>query len=172
MTLTELNQLDKEMAANHFRQCCVSEAWIAGMLDAMPFDSSQALYTAADRVWLGLAPSDFKQAFEGHPKIGDVSSLRAKYANTKALAEGEQSSVKQADEDTLHALAAGNTAYEQRFGYIFIVCATGKSAQEMLSLLKARLNNDPEFEINIAAAEQQKITRLRLEKLLQPNEAA
>jgi len=172
MTLTELNQLDKKTAAHHFRQCCVSEAWIAGMLEAMPFDSSQALYTAADRIWLGLQPSDFKEAFEGHPKIGDVSSLRAKYANTKELAAGEQSSVKQADEPTLQALAEGNAAYEQRFGYIFIVCATGKSAEEMLSLLQARLNNDPDYEIKIAAAEQQKITRLRLQKFLQPNESA
>lgn len=172
MTLTELNQLDKETAAHHFRQCCVSEAWIAGMIDAMPFDSMQSLYTAADRIWLALKPSDFKEAFEGHPKIGDVGSLRAKYANTKALAAGEQSSVQQADEETLQALADGNTAYEQRFGYIFIVCATGKSAEEMLTLLKERLHNDPDYEIKVAAAEQQKITRIRLEKLLQPNETA
>lgn len=172
MTLTELNQLDRQTVAHHFRQCCVSDAWVEGMLNARPFDSTESLYNAADQIWSGLHNKDYLQAFEGHPKIGDVSSLRAKYADTKALAAGEQASVNQADDATVLALAEGNNAYEKRFGYIFIVCATGKSAAHMLDLLNARLTNEPDLEIQLAAAEQQKITRIRLEKLLQPNETA
>lgn len=165
MTLDQFNSLEQVAAADHLRQCCVSERWIQGMLAARPFDSLEALYTAANSVWLNLDKNDYLQAFEGHPKIGDVESLRAKYAHTKALAAGEQASVNQADEATLGALAEGNAEYEARFGYIFIVCATGKSAEEMLALLKERLHNDPTYEIHVAAAEQHKITCIRLEKL-------
>ncbi len=91
-----------------------------------------------------------------------------KFASTSAWAEGEQASVKQASQATLEALAAGNTEYERKFGYIFIVCATGKTADEMLALLQARMPNKPEDEILIAMGEQDKITRIRLEKLLAP----
>lgn len=167
MTLNELNQLDPQAAATCFRQCCVSEAWVQGMLQARPFSNEAALFAEASQIWAGLDKSDYLQAFEGHPKIGDVSSLRAKYADTKALAAGEQSSVDSANEAILNALAEGNRQYEARFGYIFIVCATGKSAEEMLALLTKRLANDPETEIHLAAEEQRKITRIRLEKLLQ-----
>ncbi len=165
MTLDQFNQLDQARAADHLRQCCVSEGWIEGMLKARPFDSLEALYTASSATWLSLDKPDYLQAFEGHPKIGDVGSLRAKYANTKALAAGEQTSVNDADEALLQDLAKANADYEACFGYIFIVCATGKSAQEMLTLLKERLNNDPSYEIYVAAAEQLKITQIRLQKL-------
>ncbi|QEW08045.1 2-oxo-4-hydroxy-4-carboxy-5-ureidoimidazoline decarboxylase [Nitrincola iocasae] len=167
MTLNELNQLDPQAAATCFRQCCVSEAWVQGMLQARPFSSEASLFAEASRIWAGLERNDYLQAFEGHPKIGDVSSLRAKYADTKALAAGEQSSVDSANEATINALAEGNQQYEARFGYIFIVCATGKSAEEMLALLTERLHNDTETEIHLAAAEQNKITQIRLQKLLQ-----
>ncbi|WP_417583677.1 2-oxo-4-hydroxy-4-carboxy-5-ureidoimidazoline decarboxylase [Nitrincola sp.] len=167
MTLNELNQLDPQVAATCFRQCCVSEAWIQGMLQERPFSSEAALLAEASRIWAGLEKSDYLQAFEGHPKIGDVGSLRAKYADTKALAAGEQSSVDSANEATINALAKGNQQYEARFGYIFIVCATGKSAEEMLALLTERLHNDAQTEIHLAASEQNKITQIRLQKLLQ-----
>lgn len=167
MTLNEFNQLDLNTAHNQLRQCCVSEAWIQGMLKERPFSHESTLFEAASRIWNQLDHADYLQAFEGHPKIGDISSLRAKYADTKALATNEQSSVNHANEATLRALAEGNQQYETRFGYIFIVCATGKSAEEMLSMLSQRLLNDPETEIRLAAAEQDKITRIRLRKLLQ-----
>ncbi|RAU18864.1 2-oxo-4-hydroxy-4-carboxy-5-ureidoimidazoline decarboxylase [Nitrincola tibetensis] len=166
MTLNEFNQLDTLAAANALRQCCVSEAWVVRMLGARPFEYEHELYATAEACWQGLDRADYLQAFEGHPKIGDVGSLRAKYANTKVLAAGEQAAVSDADEQTLRALAEGNTAYEARFGYIFIVCATGKSAEEMLSLLNARLSNSPDDELAIAAAEQNKITLIRLQKML------
>jgi len=166
MTLNEFNQLDTLAAANALRQCCVSETWVVRMLGARPFESEYELYADAETCWQGLDQTDYLQAFEGHPKIGDVGSLRAKYANTKVLAAGEQAAVSDADEQTLRALAEGNAAYEARFGYIFIVCATGKSAEEMLSLLNARLHNAPDDELAIAAAEQNKITLIRLQKML------
>jgi OHCU decarboxylase len=104
-------------------------------------------------------------AFAAHPRIGDVDSLRTKFAHTKTWASGEQAGVDAASEDTLIRLADGNDAYFDRFGYIFIVCATGKSADQMLALLEARLPNDAVTELPIAAAEQRKITQLRLQKL-------
>jgi 2-oxo-4-hydroxy-4-carboxy-5-ureidoimidazoline decarboxylase len=107
------------------------------------------------------------EAFEQHPKIGDINSLKKQYANTVAWASNEQAGVDAASDEVLQALAKGNDDYERKFGYIFIVCATGKSAGEMLELLQSRLTNDPESEIKIGAEEQNKITKLRLEKLFE-----
>ena len=109
---------------------------------------------------------DYLEAFEGHPRIGDVESLAKKYANTKGWAGGEQKGLESADREVLQRLAKGNADYEAKFGHIFIVCATGKSAAEMLALLEARMPNDPKTEVMVAAEEQNKITRLRLKKLL------
>jgi OHCU decarboxylase len=112
------------------------------------------------------AEKDFFEAFEGHPKIGDVNSLRTKYANTKALASGEQGAVNSANELTLNALNEGNRHYETKNGFIFIVCATGKSADEMLTLLTRRLKNDRVTEQKIAAEQQSLITAIRIAKYL------
>ncbi len=136
------------------------------MVSARPFSSDEHCTTQADAIWSELSEGDFLQAFEGHPKIGDVNSLKAKYADTKALAAGEQSSVDEADDSVIQALAEGNARYDQRYGFIFIVCATGKSATEMLALLEARLHNSREDELVNAAEEQRKIFQLRLKKLL------
>lgn len=136
------------------------------MLLHRPLTNRENLLSVADEVWQNLTVSDWKEAFTHHPKIGDVDSLRMKFAKTSTWAEGEQSGVKSANDDVLAKLAEGNRLYEEKFGYIFIVCATGKSAGEMLQVLQLRLGNKPETEIHIAAAEQAKITRLRLEKLL------
>jgi 2-oxo-4-hydroxy-4-carboxy-5-ureidoimidazoline decarboxylase len=166
MSIEQINQAEIEEAKHLFRQCCTSETWIDRMVNARPYVSAEAVRSAADHHWLGLAEDDYLQAFDGHPKIGDVGSLKAKYANTKELAAGEQSAVNQANEDTIAALADGNSAYQQKFGFIFIVCATGKSAGQMLELLQARLPNDRQQELFNAAEEQRKIFHLRLEKLL------
>ena len=110
--------------------------------------------------------SDILEAFSHHPKIGaNIETLRAKFQQTAGWSASEQASVSQASDAVLQALAQGNIDYEAKFGYIFIVCATGKSAAEMLNLLQARLVNTPADEIKLAAAEQAKITRIRLEKL-------
>lgn len=112
-----------------------------------------------------LSDEDWLQAFDAHPKIGDVTSLKKKYANTHSLASGEQSATAAADESVLQRLKNGNDAYADKFGFIFIVCATGKSADEMLALLEARLPNTRAQEIENAAREQAKITHIRLDKL-------
>lgn len=166
MSLDQLNGASADEVAGLLRQCCTCEAWIERVVQQRPFASAQELQRTADRAWIDLAEGDYLQAFEGHPKIGDINSLQAKYANTKALAAGEQSAVDNAGEDVIAALAQGNSEYEQKFGFIFIVCATGKSAGEMLALLQARLPNDRELELLNAAEEQRKIFQIRLEKLL------
>lgn len=166
MTLTDLNNQTAEQARHTFMQCCTASAWVQAMVQSRPFTDKIALIKQADLAWQCLEEADYLEAFEGHPQIGNVSSLRAKYANTKALASGEQSAVNDASEQVLLDLAKGNADYLEKFGFIFIVCATGKSAAQMLALLKARLPNDKATELMNAAQEQRKIFHLRLEKLL------
>jgi len=120
----------------------------------------------ADNSWRSLKDDDYLEAFAGHPRIGDISSLREKYQDTRELAASEQSGVNSATETVLHQLAEGNRRYEATFGFIFIVCASGKSAAEMNDLLQKRLANSREQELTIAAEEQRKIFNIRLEKLL------
>ena len=136
MNLAQLNELTIDEATHTFMQCCTSAAWVEKMVQARPF---------ADK---------------------NVDTLRAKYANTKELASGEQSSVSEATEQVIESLAQGNADYLEKFGFIFIVCATGKSAAQMVALLQARLPNDKVTELTNAAEEQRKIFHLRLEKLI------
>ena len=164
MILADLNQLPAADASHTFMQCCTSSTWVNKMVNARPFASEAALTQAADDAWLGLTEQDYFEAFEGHPKIGDVSSLRAKYANTKELAGNEQGLVKEANDDVLEVLSQGNSDYEEKFGFIFIVCATGKSAKQMSDLLQARLPNNKAQELVNAAEEQRKIFQLRITK--------
>ena len=135
------------------------------MLARRPFGSRDAALAAAREEWFVLTRADWIEAFNHHPRIGDRGELRRKFAPTRTLSEREQSGVNSASEETLAALMDANRQYEAQFGYIFIVCATGKSAEEMLALLRARLQNDPEAEIRVAAEEHAKICELRL---LQP----
>ena len=166
MTLDELNQLPSEDVAKVFESCCVAQRWINGMVNARPFHSLDQLLNCADRLWQQASENDIREAFEGHPRIGDVNTLKAKFANTAQTAGHEQSGMSLADEAVLQAMKTLNDEYYERFGYIFIVFASGKSAREMLGILKSRLRNDADTELKIAAAEQGKITRLRLRKLL------
>jgi len=166
MNLAQLNKLNVEDATHMFMQCCTATTWVNSMVKARPFASEEALVQQADKAWQGLAEFDYLEAFEGHPKIGDVNSLRAKYANTKELAGNEQGLVKEADDTVLEQLAQGNTDYEAKFGFIFIVCATGKSALQMSDLLQARLPNNRAQELINAAEEQRKIFQLRITKAL------
>ena len=167
MTLDELNRASGADAHAAFERCCGASRWCAAMVAARPFADRAALLAAAERAADALARADWLEAFAHHPRIGDVAALREKFAVTAAWASGEQRGAAGASEATLAALARGNRDYESKFGYIFIVCATGKSAEEMLGLLRARLANDPAHELTIAAEEQMKITRIRLEKLLE-----
>jgi 2-oxo-4-hydroxy-4-carboxy-5-ureidoimidazoline decarboxylase len=167
MTLAELNNLPQHALVEALQKCCGATAWVESMLSIFPVTNAETLITKATAMWHGLSEADWREAFTHHPKIGgNVQALRDKFASSSTWAEGEQAAVKQASQATLEALAAGNTEYEQKFGYIFIVCATGKTADEMLALLQVRLPNKPEDELLIAMGEQDKITRIRLEKLL------
>ena len=166
MTLSDLNHLSPDARVDALRTCCGSSVWANTMNQLFPFATAEKLYAAADAIWDGLTETDWREAFAHHPKIGDIDALREKFASTATWAAGEQGAVQRASEATLQGLKAGNEAYERHFGYIFIVCATGKSADEMLALLQARLPHSPAEEIHVARTEQAKITRLRLEKLL------
>jgi 2-oxo-4-hydroxy-4-carboxy-5-ureidoimidazoline decarboxylase len=164
--IAHFNALPEAEARQWLVRCCGAARWVDAMLSSRPFASPLALTSAADAIWKQLEARDYLEAFAHHPEIGaDLADLRRKFASTAELSLGEQASVTVASEDTLLALRAGNRAYRERFGYSFIVCATGKSAGQMLSLLERRLLNSAEAELGIAAGEQAQITRLRLEKL-------
>lgn len=166
MTLHDLNILPKEQLKAELFKCCGSTTWVEKMLPFFPADDmAELLYDAEDQ-WYECSEADWLEAFTHHPKIGDIESLKIKFATTAGWASGEQGAVTQASEETLRALAKGNEEYEKKFGFIFIVCATGKRAEEMLALLQERLANDREHEIVIAMDEQNKITQIRLQKLL------
>lgn len=162
-----INRLTAHEAGEAFNRCCGSKEWVTRMLAKRPFPSIEKIFETANEIWWQLDRKDWLEAFSHHPKIGDLDSLKKKFAGTADLAASEQSSVNTAREETLQALAKGNKEYEEKFGYIFIVCATGKSPEEMLALLQQRLPNNDADEIKIAAEEQSKITRLRLERVCQ-----
>jgi 2-oxo-4-hydroxy-4-carboxy-5-ureidoimidazoline decarboxylase len=166
LNLQHLNQLDIDAASEAFSKCCTASNWINQMVKARPFECQDSLKETAKIIWQSMMDSDYMEAFEGHPKIGDPESLKEKYRNTHDLASAEQSSMQQATDEVIEELAKLNVEYEIKFGFIFIVCATGKSAEEMRNLIKNRIDNDPEEELNIAAKEQEKITDIRLENLL------
>lgn len=167
MTLHEFNILPKQELIDELTKCCGSSSWVNKMFPFIPADDMVELLEDAEELWWQCSEEDWKEAFGHHPKIGDVESLTKKFASTAQWASGEQSGVNIASAETIKALAEGNRLYEEKFGYIFIVCATGKSAEKMLEILKERLKNDSEAEIKIAADEQNKITKLRIEKLLE-----
>jgi 2-oxo-4-hydroxy-4-carboxy-5-ureidoimidazoline decarboxylase len=157
--LERLNALPREQARDALLACCGSARWAERMLAARPFRDVEALYAEAERAWLALGREDWLEAFSKHPRIGE-RKLDA------AWTRQEQKGVENAAAEVLAALEHGNREYEGRFGHVFLVCATGKSAAEMLALLEKRLKNDPESELRVAAGEQAKITRIRLEKWL------
>jgi OHCU decarboxylase len=159
MTLDELNDLDPARAETEFRRCCGSARWARAMSEARPFRSFEAMIDAGDACSASLAPEDWLEAFAAHPEIGEQKPV-------SAWSTGEQAGMASAAGEVRARLAASNAAYRSRLGYIFIVCATGKSAAEMLLTLEARLSNNPAIELRIAAEEQRKITGLRLAKLI------
>jgi 2-oxo-4-hydroxy-4-carboxy-5-ureidoimidazoline decarboxylase len=165
MTIAEFDHLDREQKKNLLYQCCGSTAWVEKMLSIPPANDLIDLFEDAEEKWYECTERDWLEAFSQHPKIGDLDSLKKKFADTAHWAAGEQSDVKTATQNVLEELAKANKLYEEKFGYIFIVCATGKSAEEMLNILNERLKNKKEAEIKIAMEEQNKITQLRLEKL-------
>lgn len=166
-----INALPRVEAQRQFDRCCGATRWCEQMVAARPFHDRHDLAAKADASFDQLPDEAWLEAFAAHPRIGDFESLKMKYAGNKEWSGGEQAGAAAAGDATLHRLAEGNAAYEARFGYRFIVCATGKSAAQMLTLLEARLGNDDATELRIAADEQRKITHLRLAKL-KPTESS
>ena len=144
------------------RRACGSSEWVDRMMLRRPFGSDAALKQAAREEWFALGEEHWLEAFWHHPQIGDRASLEERFPMTHDLSEQEQAGVATARAEVLDALARDNAVYHDRFGFIFIVCATGKSAEEMLKLLRDRLHNDRATELRNAAEEQAKITALRL----------
>lgn len=169
--LDRLNALPAADAERELLACCGSREWARRVAAARPFPDAAALLDRADDAWRELGESDWLEAFRSHPRIGERRAEAGQTERERAWSAGEQAGMETAAEAVQRALAEGNREYEARFGHIYIVCATGRSADEMLALLRQRLSNAPADELRVAAEEQRRITRLRLEKLLAATEA-
>jgi len=165
--LASLNSLAADEAQNELLKCCGSKRWAEQMIVERHFENVEDLIAKADRVWWSLDPGDWLEAFLSHPKIGEKKAAAATPEQSKQWSAAEQAGIAEAANSTLAKLAELNRKYQDKFGYIFIVCASGKSSEEMLAILRSRLENDSDEELHIAAAEQAKITRLRLQKLVE-----
>lgn len=165
--LERLNVLSPDEARKEFLKCCGSQNWARRVVAERPFVDVAELLGKADSIWWSLESDDWLTAFRGHPKIGEQKAAEKVAEQARVWSEAEQSGIRDAAQEATQALARGNREYEKRFGYIFIVCASGKTADEMLGILRERLRNDPDKELHVAAEEQRKITQLRLQKLLE-----
>jgi 2-oxo-4-hydroxy-4-carboxy-5-ureidoimidazoline decarboxylase len=165
--LARWNSLDPDSATREILPCCGSQAWAEALTAKRPYTNEAALFTASDTIWLSLPEAAWQQAFDSHPRIGE------KHAQTHATEESlrwsaqEQRTALSTDISAKLALENANHRYEQRFNRIFIVCANGKSTSEILSILEARMTNDPKNELHEAAEQQRQITQLRLHRWLE-----
>ena len=164
--LAWLNSLTTEEAVKELRQCCGSRRWAEQMSNDRPYSTLDALLTHADEIWWSLTSDDWLEAFRSHPKIGEKKASENVSAQSSQWSGQEQAGVTSESQDTVDSLASLNRAYAEKFGFIFIICATGKTSEEMLAALKERLQHNSDTELRLAAAEQAKITALRLKKLL------
>jgi len=162
--LSDWNGLDIESAASEILPCCGSTRWARELAQTRPVVSDAELFERSDAVWRALSPADWAEAFRSHPRIGEKAAEKSQSA---AWSPGEQSGLATSSDEVRAALERGNRAYDQRFGRIYIVCATGKSAEEMLADLERRLRNDAGAELLEAVEQQRQITRLRLRKWLE-----
>lgn len=167
IAVAELDDMAESAAGELLTDCCGSSRWVSEMIAARPFGSRDAVFSAADRIWSSLSASDWVEAFERHPRIGERASPVAQSERGAEWSSREQAGIETANDEVRKDLAATNQEYERRFGYIYIVCATGKTAEEMLAIARKRLRNAAAAEIRVTAEEQRKITRIRLEKLLE-----
>ncbi len=165
--LDTLNSLSPQKAVAELTKCCGSARWAERMAAERPFEVVAELLESTDRIWWELEPQDWLEAFSHHPKIGETRAAANQSTDAARWSEQEQVGTRTAAEELLEELDALNRTYEERFGFIFIVCATGKTTEEMLALLRERLHNDRDTEVRIAAEEQRRITQLRLRKLLE-----
>ena len=161
MTLSEFNKLSKEESGMLLSKCCGSKKWLSLLMEGFPFTNEIDLVSKAETIWYEQCnEADWLEAFTHHPKIGDVKSLAEKFAGK------EQAAIGTASNEIIEVLLNANTYYENTFGFIFIVCATGKRAEEMLRTLHDRISNNREEELNIAMGEQHKITIIRFIKMI------
>lgn len=158
--LERFNALSSADAERRLYSCFASKKWAARAARGRPYEDLNALLASAESAWTGLEPGDWLDAFAAHPRIGEGGG------QSSAASEREQSAVRQGSEETLSALAAENRLYEARFGHVFLIAASGRTADEILEALRRRMTNDPKTELEVAAGEHRKITRLRLEDLL------
>jgi len=165
MTIAEFNALADSSAARELERCCGSHRWVSEMVRHRPFQSLQHLLDASDAACQQLSDDDWREAFRHHPRIGDAAASVKKFPSTEMWASSEQAGMKDASRSLLDELMKLNEEYERRFGFIYIVCATGRTADEMHADIRLRILNTPARELAIASAEQTKITRLRLQKL-------
>jgi 2-oxo-4-hydroxy-4-carboxy-5-ureidoimidazoline decarboxylase len=170
--LARWNTLPSDEAATEILSCCGSRAWGANLAARRPFPNEQTLFAAADECWQNLPEADWLEAFRSHPRIGGQHAQKKTTAVSAAWSRSEQSRMSEADDTILQRMREGHRQYEERFGRIFIVCASGKQPAEMLSILERRLTNDPAQELLEAATQQQQIMQLRLRKWLAQTEAA
>ncbi len=167
VSVIELNAMSEAQAVELLTACCGANRWVSGMMARRPFHSREALLAAAALELANLTPGDWREAFSHHPRIGEDQAVIPQSERGRRWSAGEQRGASLTTADVQKALVRVNQEYQARFGFIYIVCATGKSAEEMLAIARRRLTNDPESELQVAAGEQQKITRNRLETLLQ-----
>jgi OHCU decarboxylase len=168
VSIEELNRLALEDAGELFTACCGSSRWVEEMVARRPFENIEALLATADEVWRATGPADWEEAFAAHPRIGEPEG--GKDGRAEGWSREEQRRAARTDEETQRAIAEGNAEYERRFGRIYIVCASGRSAEELLADLRARLDSNPERERARAAEEQRKITKIRLRRLMESND--
>jgi len=166
--LLRWNTLDPVVAAREVLPCCGSRAWAKGLAAQRPISDPDQMFAASDRVWAALIEKDWQEAFDSHPRIGQQHARRATTESLTWSAQEQKAAVAAGPEEdaTKLALAEGNRQYEERFGRIFIVCASGRSAAEILSILNARMQNTAAMEWFEAGEQQRQITQLRLRRWL------
>jgi OHCU decarboxylase len=162
-----LDSLPAADAARQLTVCCGAHRWVEQMVAARPFGNPDRAKQEADRIWNSLGPADWLEAFDHHPRIGESKSAVAQDAKGASLSRAEQSRVAAAAVDVKRQLAEANAEYERRFGFIYIVCAAGRGADELLAIARQRLGNDRDSELRVAAEEQRRIMQLRLARLLE-----
>lgn len=166
MTVAALDALPESAAREVLIACCGARPWVDAMLAARPWRDRDTLLACADQCWEALSRAQVAEAVAHHPRLGETQAAAALSERASQWSAREQAGASATDGAVRAALAAGNREYEARFGHTFILCASGRSAAEMLAAMQARLANDAATELRITAAELHQITRLRLEKLL------
>lgn len=170
VTVTQLDEMPAEEAGGLFKECCGSSRWVAMMLARRPFRFRDSVFFAADLFWKSLTLRDCMEAFAHHPRIGEKEGAKPQGERGAAWSAREQSGMNVVEAELRKEITETNREYEDRFGYIYIVSAQGKTAAELLTIAKDRLRNNPETEIRVSCDEQKKIMHLRLEQLIGPQE--